>query len=225
MTSSAKASGPASGPQTSSNRGFLLIVVGIVAVGLLGIAVLATNRNSDDSTTVDQTAAVEISGDALIPLPEGVSVGTADTDPAFGTTAPTLTATDFSGNDVTIGPDGRPKAIYFLAHWCPHCQTEVPVVQDLIDEGSLPDGMDVYAVSTAVDRGRGNYPPQTWLEDEGFEPVTVRDDDASSALVAFGGSSFPYVVYLDGDNQVFARSAGSLAPEAIASLWSGLAAG
>ncbi|MEL7208024.1 MAG: TlpA disulfide reductase family protein, partial [Actinomycetota bacterium] len=132
---------------------------------------------------------------------------------------PTLQATDFEGNVVTIGADGRPKAIYFLAHWCPHCQDEVPVIQQLIDDGAKPDALDVYAVSTAVDAGRGNYPPQSWLDGEGFEPVVVRDDDTAAAFAGFGGSAFPYVVYLDGDHRVVARAAGNVGAEATTELW------
>lgn len=209
-----------SGPPTSSNYGFILVVVGIIVLGLLAVAVLATNRGGDSvAVTEEQTAAVEIDGAGLTVMPEGVNIGTAANDPAVGLTAPSLTATDFEGKEITIGADGRPKAVYFLAHWCPHCQAEVGLVQELIDNGGLPDGLDLYAVSTAVDEGRGNYPPQSWLLDEGFEPITVRDDGASSAFTAFGGSGFPYVVYLDGENRLLARSAGQLDAETITNLW------
>ena len=207
-----------------SNLGFALIIVALVVVGALAVAFLATNRGSDVVVAEEQTGPVELVGEALPPLPDGVSIGTASNDPTVGTLAPTLTATDFEGNEVTIGPDGRPKAIYFLAHWCPHCQAEVPAVQQLITEGSLPEGVDLYAVSTAVDEGRGNYPPQRWLLGEGFEPLTVRDDASSSAFAAFGGTGFPYVVYLTGDNQLVGRSSGSLESEAIHTLWTQLAA-
>lgn len=212
-----------SGPSTASNRGFMLVIVGIIAVGLLAVAFVATRGGSDVAIAEDQTAEVAIDGAVLAPMPAGISLGTADTDPTVGSAAPTLTATDFEGNEVTIEADGRPKAIYFLAHWCPHCQEEVGVVQSLIDDGSLPSGLDVYAVSTAVDEGRGNYPPQAWLIDEGFEPTTVRDDESSSAFSAFGGSGFPYVVYLDGDNQLLARSAGNVDAATMTELWSATA--
>ena len=44
-------------------------------------------------------------------------------DPAVGMTIPTVTGTDFDGNDITItGDDGKAKVIVFVAHWCPHCQ-------------------------------------------------------------------------------------------------------
>lgn len=209
-------------PQTSSNRGFALGLVGLVALGLLAVAFVVANRGGG-SETAEQTATVETAGDALVAMPSGVQVSDLTNDPAAGTVAPTLTATDFAGDEVTIGPDGRGKVVYFLAHWCPHCQEEVPAVQELIDAGEVPDGFDVYAVSTAVDAGRGNFPPQAWLEDENFTAVTVRDDADASAYQAFGGSGFPYAVYLDGENRVVARSAGNLPADATLSLWASAA--
>jgi len=211
-------------PKDSSNRLFVLIVVAIVVLGLLAVAVLAANRDGLSEIAEDQTAEVEVAGDALAPMPAQAQVTDLSTDPAAGTVAPTLVGTDFAGNEVTIEPDGRPKAIYFLAHWCPHCQEEVPVVQDLIDEGRVPEGLDVYGVSTAVDGSRGNFPPQAWLERANFTPVVLRDDDAGTAFQAFGGSSFPYVVYLDAENRVISRSAGNLPADSIVSLWEATAA-
>lgn len=206
-----------------SRGGFLLLVAAVVILGLLVVAFLATSR--DSAETGEQTAAIVVDGAALVELPPNVQVTDLSSDPAAGTVAPTLTGTDFGGDDVSIGPDGRPKVVYFLAHWCPHCQEEVPVVQQLIDDGQVPDGLDLYAVSTAVDGGRSNYPPEAWLADEGFAPPTLRDDANSGAFRAYGGSGFPYVVYLDGDNRVLARSAGNLPADAILSLWAGTVAG
>ena len=37
---------------------------------------------------------------------------------------------DFEGDAVAITNDGRPKIILLFAHWCPHCQNEVPVVTE-----------------------------------------------------------------------------------------------
>ncbi|MEM9134678.1 MAG: TlpA disulfide reductase family protein [Actinomycetota bacterium] len=206
---------------TNSNRGFLLALVGLVVAGLAIVAVVATTVGGDDGTPLadDQTAEVTVTGDALAGLPNGVAIGVAETDPVVGQTAPSLIGTDFAGDEVAIEADGRPKAVYFLAHWCPHCQDEVPAVQSLIDAGVQPDGLDIYAVSTAVDAGSGNYPPQAWLEREGFEPTVVRDDAQGTAFASFGGGGFPYVVFLDGDNQVVARAAGNLDDTATTQLW------
>lgn len=225
------ASAPSSG---SSSRLFIGAVAAIVVVGLGLVAIVASGGSdsdndgdnvSDQPTAVEQTASVELQGDPLSPLPEGVNLGNGSNDPVVGTQAPLLTAVDFAGNEVTIDADGRPKAVYFLAHWCPHCQDEVKLIQQLIDDGELPDGLDLYAVSTAVDEGRGNYPPQAWLDGEGFEPTTVRDDAESTAFLSFGGSGFPYVVYLDGDNTVMARTAGGLDAATMTALWADTVAG
>ena len=206
-------------PKDSSNRLFMLAIAVIVVLGLLAVAFLAANRDGLGEIAEQQTDAVEAAGDPIAPMPAQLQITDISTDPAAGTVAPTLTGTDFEGNEITIEADGRPKAIYFLAHWCPHCQEEVPVVQQLIDDGQLPEGIDVYGVSTAVDATRGNYPPQAWLERTDFTPVVMRDDDAGTAFQAYGGSSFPYVVYLDGENRVISRSAGNLPADTIVSLW------
>ncbi len=211
-------------PPDSSNRGFIIVLALIVMVGLGVVALLATQR-SDDETTAGGAASeigeVEVTGDPLAPMPDGLAVADATNDPVAGTVAPTLVGTDFDGSEVRIEADGRPKAVYFVAHWCPHCQEEIPVVQGLIDGGELPEGMDVYAVSTGYDPDAPNNPPEPseWLAGEGFVSPTIRDDDAGTAMGAYGGRSYPYVVYLDGDNQLVARSSGNIDREAILALW------
>ena len=39
--------------------------------------------------------------------------------------------------------------VVFLAHWCPHCQAEVPELVELAKEGVF-DGVDVTAVATGT---------------------------------------------------------------------------
>ncbi len=236
-----KSTPPSAGP---SNRLFIMAVAAIVVIGLAVIAIIATSSNDDSASSTDaasadadntdgdgaddaqspasdgaETATVELSGEPLAPLPEGVRIGDAATDPEFGSVAPTMVGTGFDGGSVRIEPDGRAKAIYFVAHWCPHCQEEIPVVQDLVDEGTVPDGLDVYAVSTGVNDGAGNFPPSEWLVEEGFTPTVVRDDEASTAFQSYGGAGFPYVVYLDAQHQVVARSSGNLDGSTTAQLW------
>lgn len=163
---------------------------------------------------------IQIDGESLDAMPEeGGAVLDASSDPMAGRVAPTLTGTDYNGVEVTIAPDGRPKAIYFIAHWCSHCQEEVPIVQSMIDQGAQPDGMDIYAVSTAVDKNRGNYPVVSWLDKEGFSVPVLRDGNDNQALKSYGSSGFPYVVYLDDEHRVVARSRGGLSAEAIEQLW------
>ncbi|MGH1491731.1 MAG: TlpA family protein disulfide reductase [Acidimicrobiales bacterium] len=216
-----------SAPKDSSNRLFILAVAAIAVIGLAAVAVLATTRGDDTAVASDgaETAAVELIGESISPLPEGVRVSDADTDPEYGNVAPTLIGTGFDGAEVKIEPDGKAKAIYFLAHWCPHCQEELPLVQSLLDDGVVPDGLEVYAVSTGVNDGGGNYPPSDWFVDEGFTATVVRDDDAASAFVGYGGAGFPYVVYLDSEHRVVARSSGNLDGATTSQLWDIASAG
>ena len=31
--------------------------------------------------------------------------------------------------------------VVFLAHWCPHCNAEIPVLNEWRDSGEIPDGL------------------------------------------------------------------------------------
>ncbi len=213
--------------QQSSNKGFILAIVAICILGAAAVAIVATSgAGSSDPDSVVQTAPVSIEGDALPQMPEVGGLTTAANDEAVGMVAPKLVGTDFEGNEVVIEADGRSKAVYFLAHWCVHCQAEAPRVQALIDAGSQPEGMDVYAVSTSVSAGRGNYPASKWLETGvGWTSPIMRDTESGEALVSYGAGGFPFVVYLDGNNTVLARSSGELDEAAIAAAWQLTASG
>lgn len=225
----------------------LVIVGGIVAFFAIALvaAMLLTGGSDDDQQVAavddsagadesgtaaasvgdgEELAPVTVVGDALPPLPGGVQVSDSSNDSAVGQLAPTVTGTDFSGESVEIGPGGNAKMVMFLAHWCPHCQREMPVVVDLIDAGKLPPGIDVYAVSTAVDLSRGN-PPSGWFSAEEWAAFVVRDDAENSAFSAYGGAGFPYVVYLDSENRVLTRTAGEFGPDAIEDLWLAIVGG
>ncbi len=218
---------PSISANDSSNRGFTVAILALVVVGLGAIAFLASNRDSDISDA-PQTAAVEVTGAPIIEFPRdaGAAVTSAATDGAVGQLAPTLVGTDFDGTEVRVEADGTAKAVYFFAHHCPFCQEEVPVLQNLIDTGRLPDGVEVITVSTSVqDAPNRNYPPETWLNREGWTPQVMRDDEFNRAFNAYGGSSFPYAVYLDGENRIVARSAGQLDGAITLSLWQNLEAG
>ncbi|MFV0524582.1 MAG: TlpA family protein disulfide reductase [Acidimicrobiales bacterium] len=204
----------------SSNAGFIAAIAAVVVVGLLFVAYLATNRDSGvDDLAADATADVTIEGDSLPPFPEGTQVSDPATDPAAGLVAPNLTGTDIYGEPLSITNDGRPKVIYFVAHWCAHCQREVPLVESMIENGKVPEGVDIYAVSTGVIPDRGNFPPGLWLQQEGFSPPAMRDSTDSNAYQAFGAGGFPYVIYLDSENKVVVRSSGELPEATIESLW------
>jgi thiol-disulfide isomerase/thioredoxin len=131
-------------------------------------------------------------------------------DPAIGFTAPTVTGEDFDGTSHTVGPDGRPKILIFLAHWCPHCQNEVPVVQNWLNSGGLPAEVDFYSFTVLSDHLRPNWPSQAWLEEEGWTPPVIMDDEEGSVVEAYGTRGTPFYVVLDGQNRNIGRFSGEV---------------
>ena len=127
--------------------------------------------------------------------------------------APTFSAPNENSEIISIEKNGNAKALVFLAHWCGYCQKEVPIVQNLIDTVGVPDGVEVIAIATAIDRGRENYPPQKWLADEGWSELQLYDLEREIGT-AYGLNAFPYWVFLDKDLNVVARQTGNI-PENI----------
>jgi thiol-disulfide isomerase/thioredoxin len=200
------------------------VIAGIAAAVLVALVVaLAAGGGDDDNTTTGggnadpaTTGTVAVSGN---PLPQFTD--TSD-DPAVGMTLPTLEGNDQTGAPMTIGADGRPTMIMFVAHWCPHCQREVPVVQQWVDDGRLPEGVDLVSVSTAIDPNRPNYPPDAWLADEGWTAPVLVDAD-NSAAQAVGLSAHPFFVAIDGDGTVVLRTSGELTTDQLDAIASTLA--
>ena len=211
-------------PRGGGSRNNTLLIGGIAVglVAILAVVAIFLTRGDDDGSgdgasgeAVQEQGPVEVGGAALPPYPQVQGfVAPADQDPAVGQTPPTLTGEGFDGQRVVIDPaDGTPKVVVFVAHWCPHCQAEVPVLQNWIDEGNLPDGVEVHTVSTAVTQDRPNYPPSAWLDREGWTSPVLLDDPDATASTAWGLRSFPYLVFIDSDGKVTARATGELPPE------------
>jgi len=202
-----------------NNKVLLYVLGGVLGLGLIiAIAVSAVSGGGP----ADEEAAfgeITVEGEQL-----PVFGGDPATDVAPGLTAPTVTGEDFDGNAVSIAPDGRPKVVLFLAHWCPHCQDEVPDVVDWLAAGNQPEGVDFYAISTMAQRLRGNWPPSEWLANEGWSIPTIHDDRSNSASAAFGMQGTPFWVVLDGDNQVVARIPGRVGQAGMDALFATAAA-
>ena len=128
---------------------------------------------------------------------------------AAGEISPTVVGADFEGNEVRIENDGRAKAIVFLAHWCPHCQNEVPAVQAWLDSGGGVENVDMYSVATAINSTRDNFPSSDWLNAEGWTVPLIVDDAESTVYRAHGSGGFPFWVFVNSDGTVAARVAGS----------------
>ena len=184
---------------------------------ILAVAAMVSSGGSGGDTEsaegVEETRPVTVTGS---PLPKYEPGGGAD--PAVGQTAPEVAGQSFDGSPVEIRNDGRAKLIVFVAHWCPHCQKEIPLLADYLESNSLPGGVDLYTVSTGVSDNNPNYPPSAWLKEEGWTVKTLADSEEQQAADAFGLSAFPYFVAVDGSGKVVVRTSGEISTKVFADL-------
>ena len=162
---------------------------------------------------------VEVIGDPLPPLTIGPDDPRED-DVAVGMRAPVLVGVGYDGATVRIdaAADG-PTMVVFLAHWCPHCNAEVPRLNQLRDQGRFPADLNVVAVATASDPSRPNFPPGQWLAGLDWTYPAMADGiDVQAgyiAAAAYGVSGFPFVALVDGEGNVAARWSGESTPDEV----------
>jgi len=130
-------------------------------------------------------------------------------DTAIGQTVPTTRATSLATGEVLEIAPGQARIIGFFAHWCPHCQAELPELTAWLDDAGLPGDAEFIAVSTVVDETRGNYPPSAWFTAEGWVDTVLVDDEAATLLQAYGFSGFPAFIAIDADGTVLDRLGGN----------------
>jgi thiol-disulfide isomerase/thioredoxin len=193
------------------------IAIGVIAVAAilaLVFAMLGGGDDKSDATKDGESAPVTVTGDTL---PRFSSDAQNDSP---GGPAPVLQGKNFAGEDVTIpADDGKAKAIFFVAHWCPHCQREIPNLAEWLQNNELPDNVEIAFVSTRVMESgtTANYPPSEWLAANGFAgyPTIADTKDDNPAYAAYGAGGLPYVVFLDADNNVVLRTAGELGDSSV----------
>ena len=197
------------------NKNF--IIAGVVALGIglaVAIGVTLVDEPLDGNLPEGETT---ITGQGL---PE--YSGENDDNVARGLDAPIFSGPNENSEIITLEKDGNAKVLLFLAHWCGFCQKEVPVVQEYIDVIGVPQGVEIIAVATSIDRSRDNYPPHDWLAREGWSETQVYDIDRDIGT-AYGVNSFPYWVFLDKDLKVVARRTGNLPQDQVGQLLIALA--
>jgi cytochrome c biogenesis protein CcmG, thiol:disulfide interchange protein DsbE len=195
----------------SASRMPWLIAAVVVVIGIAAL-VAVFGSGGDDSTadTGNETATVTVTG-ATLPEADGSGLIAPATDPAVGKTVPTLSGSSLSGTPVTFGPTGKPTVYVFVAHWCPHCQAEMPRLVEWINDGSFDaSGVLWRTVSTSVSKDQPNYPPSAWLAKVKWDQPVMVDSANSAAAQAFGLTSFPYMLFVDGNGVVKQRATGEL---------------
>lgn len=212
-------------PQTPAPQSRRTLLIALAAAALvigLGIVAVVATKSDSDSASVEEITATSVemgtvtsTGDALPAMPDGGA-----SDPAVGKTAPTLVGSTFDGSSLSITPGVRPTLVMFVAHWCPHCQREVPQVVKWLAAGAA-DGVDLRVVSTGTDAKLPNYPPSAWLAGEGLDVPTMVDSEMTDGATAYGLTSFPFFVAVDAKGTVTKRMSGELSEEQFTSLVAG----
>jgi cytochrome c biogenesis protein CcmG, thiol:disulfide interchange protein DsbE len=205
---------------------WMWVAIGVVVLLGVGGIIWATSGGDDTeaadggSTTTEQgspssglpvSQPVTVTGD---PLPAFTSGGASDE--AIGLTAPKLDGLNFNGENITVDAEANGAyMLVYLAHWCPHCNAEVPRLLTWKNSGAVPADLDVIGVATAVSAGAANYPPAEWFSNKGWAwPVMVDestgDGTAGKAAQAYGASGWPYFVIVGADGKVKTRVSGEV---------------
>jgi len=167
-------------------------------------------ESADDG---DVFPAVQVDGDPLPGLTDPAN------DPAVGATPPTLTGSTYGGEAISIEPgaDGATMVV-FLAHWCPHCNDEIPVLLEWRDAGMIPEGLEIVGVSTGVDEDAPNFPPDEWLADKGWTWPAMGDSEDDAAAAAYGLTGYPFFTLVGADGTVKLRAGGEIPLDALDTL-------
>ncbi len=200
----------ASGGGSSSPRRGVIIGVAIALLVAVALVIAVVASGGDDGNGGDGGAAAQGEQQPVVvdgsPLPE--LAGGDDT--AIGMTPPTLQGSSFDGSPVEIVPGGTDKMVVFLAHWCSHCNAEVPVLLEWQEAGRVPEGLELIGVATASDESAPNYPPSAWLEGFGWPWPTLADSAENEAALSYGVSGFPFFTIIGEDGTVKGRFSGEM---------------
>jgi cytochrome c biogenesis protein CcmG, thiol:disulfide interchange protein DsbE len=208
------------------NRWVVWAALGVIAlVAVIAVIVVASSGGGNDEVSTGPAAEFETAPGLTV---DGTSLpafeaGTRDT--AVGMTAPTLESVDFAGKPATAGgATGSPYALVFLAHWCPHCQAEVPRLVDLAQGGRIA-GVDVIGIPTGTTDQAPNYPPSEWLAREDWPFPDLLDTANRKAAAAYGLTSYPFFTFVDAQGKVVGRTSGEVASDDLEAIFSALAKG
>lgn len=183
-----------------------------------------TSASAGPSATVAQNLPLELVGSvgpiqvigAALPL-----LTDPEADSALGALAPVIVGESFDGESVRIDAVANgPTLVVFLAHWCPHCNAEIPRINELRDSNRFPPGLNIVGISTAMTAERVNFPPAEWLDRLDWSYPAIPDGidlerGAFIAAEAFGVKGFPFMTLIDGDGSVAVRWSGERDPDQI----------
>jgi thiol-disulfide isomerase/thioredoxin len=126
-----------------------------------------------------------------------------------GEKAPSFTAKTVNGGSVSVGDGGAPATmLVFFASWCPHCNREAPIINEIEDQYD-----DLQLVMVGIDSTQGDNPEKVreFVERYHIESPTVYDPSLGPEYRVTG---YPTVYVLDRNNKVVGATAGEAPKEA-----------
>jgi thiol-disulfide isomerase/thioredoxin len=172
--------------------GYALGAAALVAAVVVGVQAVS---GDDGGTTSSQATQVSVVG---APRVEPLSAGE---------TVPDFTAPAIGGGSVRWSARGEgPTVLSVWAPWCPHCQVELPLLDDVMS--SYP-GVNFLTVVTAIGAKPGPD-PATFLRDQGIDASTAIDDSAGSIAAALGIRGFPTLYFVASDGTVVREMEGEV---------------
>lgn len=202
----------------------VVVVAAVFAIGITGGGSGGPTGDGTDGTSVTTTTSgggstgpgefqpVRIDGVDLVPL------GEAAPDAAIGLEAPILRGFNSAHQPVTIdaAASGTPTMIVFLAHWCPHCNREVPRLLEWKSRGLVPENLRVVGITTGSRSDLPNWPPSSWLAKFEWPWEVLADSGAQDAARAYGVDGYPFMVLVDGNGKVAHRMSGEVEVDELA---------
>lgn len=154
---------------------------------------------------VSSVGHVTVTGTAIPELPQDGA------DPAISCIAPIIDGQSFAGEPMRVGgATDKPTLVFLGAHWCPHCNEELPKVLEWAKANDIDAKADMVLISTGVQKNQANYPPKAWIADTlHWDLPALADNIDGDAARAFGLTAYPMLVVLDTAGMVQFRAIGA----------------
>jgi thiol-disulfide isomerase/thioredoxin len=179
-----------------SRRRTLGWVLGGAAIAAILVLVTMTITGGT-GTTVSPSAAGTVTVDGA-PRTEPLAVG----DPVPDYTAPAIGGGTTGWTDAA----GSPAVLSVWAPWCPHCQVELPLLDQV-----MPDYPSVRWVTIVTAIGQSPGPDAAaFLDEHGIVAPTAIDDAQGTLASAFGIQGFPTLYFVASDGTVVRATEGEV---------------
>jgi thiol-disulfide isomerase/thioredoxin len=225
----------AAAPATTPRRSGVLLFAALALVAVLAMQIVLLVQSNQTRSDVDAlTEDVQALADDVVDVEAslaaaGAAASAAPTleslppgslppfdpnqpnDAALGMQLGTVTGTEYyTATPATIDPADDTHRVWLVwAHWCPHCQDELPEVSAWYRENAenYPN-VELVTVTTAIDPSRGN-PLAPYLDESQF-PFPVIVDEELTIASQLGSSAFPFWMVTDGSGTVLVRIPGAV---------------